>query len=307
MSDDPYQVLNVPRDATPSQIKSAYRKLALKYHPDKQSASKSDQEKKECSEKFTKIGNAYEILGDQDRRAQYDQYGIMDGSGGGGGGVPQQHSHNPNPFGGGFGFGGAPFDHPFFGGGFGSRQSRTANGSGFMDPFEIFRQSFGDDFHDFHSQGHGGGGSQRRRNTNRNGNIHESFGGDPFMNGFGFSGHTNMMNSMNSMFNNMQQQTGHGGNTQSYSTSYSSSSYGANNGGRRESVSTKTRIINGKRQTVTEKTIVHPDGRVETTTESTGDNDFPSSLEYGGQQDSVLLQDDAGHDVKRRKSRSSRY
>ena len=171
MSEDPYKVLNVPRNATPSQIKSAYRKLALKYHPDKQAASKSDEEKKECSEKFTKIGNAYEILGDQDRRTQYDQFGTADGS------VPQQHT---DPFSGGFGFGGGgggsgfgrdPFDHPFFSGGFGSRQGRSG-GSGFMDPFELFREAFKDDFgdslgHDFHGSG-GSHGTQRRRNTRGN-------------------------------------------------------------------------------------------------------------------------------------------
>ena len=84
----------------------------------------------------------------------------------------------------------------------------------------------------------------------------------------------NIMNSMNDMMNmqsNMQ-----------FSSS-SSNSYGG--GGVSESVTTSTRIINGKRQTVTERTIRKADGTVERTTEVNGDQDFPSpaSLEYGGQ------------------------
>mmetsp|Transcript_16668 Transcript_16668/g.24169 ORF Transcript_16668/g.24169 Transcript_16668/m.24169 type:complete len:84 (-) Transcript_16668:12-263(-) len=67
--DDPYRILGVSRDATASQIKSAYRKLALKHHPDKHQTQES---KVKASEKFSKISNAYEILSDSQSRAEYD-------------------------------------------------------------------------------------------------------------------------------------------------------------------------------------------------------------------------------------------
>merc|ERR1712038_1512387 len=66
---------------------------------------------------------------------------------------------------------------------------------------------------------------------------------------------------------------GGGGHFTSYSSSSTSSSFGGN--GPRESVTTSTRIINGKRQTVTERTVVKADGTVERTTETSGDDDFP--------------------------------
>jgi hypothetical protein len=74
---------------------------------------------------------------------------------------------------------------------------------------------------------------------------------------------------------------------------YSSTSYGGGSGGRMsESVSTTTKIINGKRQTITERTITHPDGTVERHTEKSGDDDFPllsnnkSSYDVAGYLDS---------------------
>ena len=114
--------------------------------------------------------------------------------------------------------------------------------------------------------------------------MHNNMHNDMGMGGFGFGGfgfgsgisqHMNAMNSMMNMQssfpNDRQQQQG---NTRSYSSS--STSFGrGNNNVAQESVSTSTRIINGKRQTVTERVKVHPDGRVERTTETSGD-DFPS-------------------------------
>lgn len=66
---DYYEVLGVGREATPEELKRAYRKLALKYHPDKNPGDK------EAEEKFKELGEAYEILSDQQKRATYDRFG----------------------------------------------------------------------------------------------------------------------------------------------------------------------------------------------------------------------------------------
>jgi len=66
---DYYEVLGVPRDADEESIKKAYRKLALKYHPDRNPGDKS------AEEKFKELGEAYEVLSDPQKRAAYDTYG----------------------------------------------------------------------------------------------------------------------------------------------------------------------------------------------------------------------------------------
>ncbi|UCF04450.1 MAG: molecular chaperone DnaJ [bacterium] len=77
---DYYEVLGVGRDTSPDDIKKAYRKLALKYHPDKNPGNK------EAEEKFKEATEAYEVLRDQEKRAQYDQFGHAGVSGAGAGG-----------------------------------------------------------------------------------------------------------------------------------------------------------------------------------------------------------------------------
>jgi molecular chaperone DnaJ len=138
---DYYVILGISNDASASEIKKAYRKLAVQYHPDKNPDDKAAEEKfKECSE-------AYEVLSDDDKRAAYDRFGhaaftANARSGGGGGG----------------------------GGGFG----------GFHDPFDIFREVFtgggggggggaGDIFEQFFGGGGGGGRTGRARSANRRG------------------------------------------------------------------------------------------------------------------------------------------
>jgi molecular chaperone DnaJ len=66
---DYYEVLEVPRDASQDDIKKAYRKLAMKYHPDR------NPNDKEAEEKFKEVGEAYAILSDQNKRAKYDRFG----------------------------------------------------------------------------------------------------------------------------------------------------------------------------------------------------------------------------------------
>lgn len=73
MAEDYYQLLGIDKKATTEEIKKAYRKLALKWHPDKNPNNKTQAE-----EKFKKISEAYAVLSDQEKRNQYDTYGSAD-------------------------------------------------------------------------------------------------------------------------------------------------------------------------------------------------------------------------------------
>lgn len=79
---DYYEILGVPKSSDEGEIKKAYRKLAIKYHPDKNPGDK------EAEEKFKEAAEAYEILSNKDKRARYDQFGHagVGGASGGGGG-----------------------------------------------------------------------------------------------------------------------------------------------------------------------------------------------------------------------------
>jgi hypothetical protein len=136
-SDNYYEVLGVSRSATDAQLKKAYRKLAIKWHPDK-----NPDNQEEAQKHFKNIGEAYEVLADAQTRAAYDNYGkagLGNGgsSSGGGGGTG-------GPGGGGFPGGGA--------GGF-------PGGFSHADPNDIFKQFFGgqDPFSVMFGAGGGGG------------------------------------------------------------------------------------------------------------------------------------------------------
>src|SRR3989337_763810 len=127
MAQDYYQILGVSKNASPADLKKAYRKLALEWHPDRNKDPKA-------AEKFKEITRAYEVLSDSKKKEVYDQYGsqaFAPGSGFGQGQAGQgSHTGRYGPFtytytstG-----GGSPFEGIDFG--------------GFSDPFEIFEQFF---------------------------------------------------------------------------------------------------------------------------------------------------------------------
>lgn len=121
---DYYDVLGVDKNADESTVKKAYRKIAMKYHPDK------NPDNKEAEEKFKEAAEAYEVLSDADKKARYDRFGHAGVSGNGGfsaGGRTVEDIFSQ--FGDIFGDGGSPFES-FFGGGGGSRtRTRGQKGS----------------------------------------------------------------------------------------------------------------------------------------------------------------------------------
>ena len=110
---DYYKVLGVERSATQDQIKKAYRKLAVKYHPDKNPGDKA------AEEKFKEISEAYQVLGNEDSRKKYDELGAN----------WKQYEN--------MGYGGQGFQ------GFGGQGFEGFGGSGFSDFFDMFFGGFG--------------------------------------------------------------------------------------------------------------------------------------------------------------------
>ena len=128
---DYYEVLGVKKDASAEEIKKAYRKLAMKYHPDQNAGDA------EAEAKFKEVGEAYKILSDDDKRARYDQYGFagVDPNFGAGGNGP----YGAGGFGGFGGFGdfGDIFSEFFGGGSRGASQNGPRRGENIMSRLEL--------------------------------------------------------------------------------------------------------------------------------------------------------------------------
>lgn len=123
---DFYQILGVAKSASADDIKKAYRKLALQYHPDRNKS-------KDATEKFKEVTKAYEVLSDSQKKQTYDQFGhaaFEQGAGFGGGQGPfgGQQTGRYGPFTYTYTNSGGPTEFDF---------------GGFSDPFEIFEQFFG--------------------------------------------------------------------------------------------------------------------------------------------------------------------
>ncbi len=117
---DYYEILGVSKSATPEEIKKAYRKVAIQFHPDKNQGDKA------AEEKFKEAAEAYEVLSSAEKRAQYDRFGHSRPGQGGFQGHDMNMEDIFSQFGDIFG-GGSPFDS-FFGGGGGGR-TRQRKGS----------------------------------------------------------------------------------------------------------------------------------------------------------------------------------
>ena len=132
---DYYEVLGVEKGASAEEIKKAYRKAAMKYHPDRNPGNQ------EAEAKFKECGEAYEVLSDDDKRSRYDQFGFA--------GVDPNYGagQGGNPFGGGFGGGGfggfgdfGDIFSEFFGGGTSTRgasQNAPRRGENVMSHLEL--------------------------------------------------------------------------------------------------------------------------------------------------------------------------
>jgi len=128
---DYYEVLGVSKNASEAEIKSAYRKQALQWHPDRNRA-------KEAEGRFKEINEAYEVLSNKDKKAAYDQFGhaaFEPGAGFGGAAGPfggRERTYRQGPF---------TYTYTTYGGGEGP--DLGFDFGGFSDPFEIFAQFFG--------------------------------------------------------------------------------------------------------------------------------------------------------------------
>lgn len=137
---DYYEVLGVSKNATADEIKKAYRKKAIQFHPDKYS-DKPESEQKAAEEKFKEAAEAYDVLSDEKKRQLYDAYG---------------HNMGPQGFGGGAG-----------GGSYGGFSGFGGGGFSMEDIFANFGDIFGDAFQGAGTYRSYGGGGRARKPVNK--------------------------------------------------------------------------------------------------------------------------------------------
>lgn len=269
-----YEVLGVSKTATKDDIKKVYKKLAIKWHPDKNPGKEE-----EAAEVFKVVSEAYSVLSDDKKRQHYDRYGHAE---------PNGYDHGYDQ---GFNRGGnADF-------GFGKSSFQGRGGSSFDFTFEraeeIFRKAFGEDFRkafeeDFPSFGSGFGRNKQKASNNqqqqqqRRGffdddddddffgpskgmkNMMKDFGfGDMGFGGFGGFGGKGRRDPFEEAFSNFGKMSNF------MSAGFDDEGFG----GASKSVSTSTIIKNGKKVTVTKTTVRNADGTSNTQVHETVHND----------------------------------
>lgn len=254
---DYYKILELQRNASAADIKKSYRKLALRWHPDK-----NPDNQQEATVRFRELSEAYEVLSDEKKRKIYDQYGkegLLNNGGRSGAGHHHRHHHHHHH---------ARADHGSFGGfepfGFGSP---FGFGFAFRDPEEVFRDFFkGDPMADLMDDIFANDpffGASRNRNNNIRGQSNSSRQtqqnslANPFFSpmGFGFGSPMGMSNFFSAHDSLM---AGHGSSVGG-SEFFSTTTFGGMGGGGQTApaikrTSTSTRVMNNKK-IVTKKVV----------------------------------------------------
>lgn len=273
MQRDLYDVLQVPKTATTEEIRRQYKKLALKYHPDKN----TDANRAHAEKMFKEVSKAYEVLSNEAARRQYD---LECSAGASCASFEQQQQRRgrgsmpPDPFASHFGMS-DPFATMFGSSGFPSTfgampgfpsmgihdefSSRRRQGMQslfdsfvFHDPFELFEQMMNREFA-MHTSGH-------RGQQQQNGARHSSAMGGPFgaMLSDPFFSHGSLLGGGFPMTSFLSSSFPAGGVTSFSSSSFTSSG----GGGRMQSVSTVTEIRDGRKVTKTVRKHMNEDGLV---------------------------------------------
>lgn len=241
---DPYEVLNLQRGCTPAEVKVAYKREALKSHPDRALPER----KEEATAKFKQVAEAYEFLSDERKRRHYDMYGPGSTSSSAFEDEPEDLSRKR------FGTSpdGVPFSFMWESGADSARRAQRGRNAGrpFGEPWELFNQMFSQDF---------GTGRDPFGATMGPGGMGGSLFGDndPFL-----QNHRSMANTMGFGFG-----TAPNGTTQSpfggmFTSSSSSSSMNVNG----VSESTSTRLVNGRKETITRKVDAQGNETIHTVT-----------------------------------------
>ncbi|THU91526.1 DnaJ-domain-containing protein [Dendrothele bispora CBS 962.96] len=238
-----YETLGVAANATPEEIRKAYKKRALETHPDRLPPGATPAEKEQSEEKFRKVNNAYEVLNDPQNRRLYDQHGVWpppDPE------YPSRPSHRHHTSSRRHTYHDDYFPDPFFGRNF-----------AFTDPFVLFDSIFRD-MHSFHSHHHG---SRHRRPTFWNDHFHH----DPFED---FRAHRS--HGVDSFMNSMHRNTMGSFGASPFSAFPSLSASMPRQTSRWTSESTMSQTINGVTHTIHKRrdwdgnehvTRIYPDGR----------------------------------------------